>query len=80
MQRVNVAGDVAQDLLTLLDRERPAFHNPLLHRVLALAVGVIEAVIGQRAQQALTRRHGAAVGDAAKLGVEVEHVDRQRPT
>ena len=79
VQCVNVACAVTQDLLTLLERERPALHDPLLHRVLALAVGVVKAVVGQRPQQALARWHGAAVGDAAEFGVEVEHVGRQWP-
>jgi hypothetical protein len=79
VQRVDVASAVGQDLHALLDRKRPTLHDPLLHRVFAFAVSIVEAIVGERTQQALARRHGAAVGDATKLGVEVEDVDWQWP-
>ena len=46
----------------LFRRERPALHDALLHRVLVLAVGVVEAVVAQRAEQALAFWRRAAVG------------------
>src|SRR5262245_58383899 len=76
----NVGHAVAQDFFAFCGGERPAAPNSFLQLGLALAVERRWQVeVNQRAVQAAAFQDYASVGDAAKLRIEIDYVDRQRP-
>ena len=66
---IDVAVGIAQNVGTLFGRERPAFNDTVTHSVLVLATDAVEIEEGERAEQALAFRHGAAVHVAAEFRV-----------
>jgi subfamily B ATP-binding cassette protein MsbA len=65
-QGLNVGHVVGLDLHDLCQREGPASHNAIAHRVLALGVNGVEVKIAQHPDQAASFRSVFAIGDAAK--------------